>query len=380
MLVCYGSMTCLAISANLPPVYLTTFAETFGGPGGLSAEQLGRIPAVIFGTTVLGILFSGPLADRRGGKLLALAGLVLTAAGLCLLAAAQTYTALLVAGGIMGFGAGILDMILSPIVCALQPLRRARALNHLHAFYCIGALGTVIAASAALRLGISWRVTMLLITAVPTAMFIGFLTLTIPPFIASGTVRTPTRGLLSRPLFLALLVGITLCGAIEQGMSQWLPAYAERALGYSKSTGGFALAAFSVGMIIGRVSLGSAAHRLRPIPLMLIACAGCVLAYGVACFVPVPPLALAGCISVGVAVSCLWPTALSLAADALPQGGATMFSLMTAGGNVGCFVMPWLIGIVAEATSLTTGLAIAMTCPVLLAMILAGIAMRAKTA
>jgi len=276
----------------------------------------------------------------------------------------------------MGFAGGILDMVLSPIVCAMQPHQRGKALNWLHAFYCVGALGTILAASAAIHLGIHWRVLVLAMNAVPIVLLLGFIPLRIPALVHEDAERTPVATLLRQPLLLAAVAGIALCGATEQGMSQWLPAYAERSLGYSKAVGGLALAGFSVGMIVGRVGVGSLTHWVRPLPMMLAGCLGCVLCYVVGCFVPCPPVALAACILVGLTVSYLWPTTLGITADRFPHGGASMFSLMTASGNAGCFVMPWLIGVVAQHTSLPWGLAVTMLCPALLAVIVLGMAPR----
>ncbi|HPG68595.1 MAG TPA: MFS transporter [Candidatus Hydrogenedentes bacterium] len=368
---CYGSMTCLAVSVNLPPIYLTTFSATFGGPAGLTEEQLGRIPAVVFAATVLGILVGGRPADRWGGKPLVMVGLGLTIAGLWTLAAAGTYNMLLVAGLVMGLGGGILDMILSPIVSALQPRHRARALNWLHAFYCVGALGTVLAGTAALGLGLSWRMLAVVISAVPIVMLLGFLRLRLPPLVHETARRTPLTALLRRPFFIAALAAIALCGSTEQGMAQWLPAYAERSLGYGKTLSGLSLALFSVGMIAGRFAAGSVAKIVRPLPMMVVSCAGCVSCYLIGAWAPSPPLALAACSGVGVMVSCLWPTTLSIAADQFPHGGASMFSLMAAAGNLGCFVTPWVIGVISQATSLRVGLGVATLAPfVLLAIVI----------
>lgn len=277
---------------------------------------------------------------------------------------------LLMASAVMGLGAGVLDMVLSPIVCALLPHDRNRALNRLHAFYCIGALGTVLAGSAALRLGVPWRLLAAAMIAVPLAMFLGFIPMRIPPLVHEDNERTPLRVLARQPFFLAALVAITFCGATEQGMSQWLPAYAERVLGFSKSAGGLALAAFSIGMIAGRTAAGTVTRRIRPLPMMLAGCGGCILGFIVGCSFPVPGVALGACVAVGVAVSVLWPTTLGIAADHFPHGGASMFSVMAAGGNFGCFVMPWVIGAIAQRTTLSLGLVSTAVCPLLLAVIL----------
>ena len=65
------------------------------------------------------------------------------------------YRMLLGAAFVGGVGAGILDMILSPIVSSLtRGQSQTRALNVLHSFYCIGAIMTILAGSLALRFGL----------------------------------------------------------------------------------------------------------------------------------------------------------------------------------------------------------------------------------
>lgn len=94
---------------------------------------------------------------------------------------APSYAFLLFAVAVMGFGAGVLDMILSPIVVALQPERRSAAMNWLHAFFCVGAVGAVLIASIGLKWDVSWRMVALGITIAPIVTFLLFLGLRLPP-------------------------------------------------------------------------------------------------------------------------------------------------------------------------------------------------------
>lgn len=367
---CYGGMVCVAISASLAPVYLTTFGHVFGGSGGLTEEQLGRIPAIIFAGFVAGILISGALTDRWGARLFALLGLALSAFGLIFLACATRYVELLVSCAVLGLGAGMLDMVISPIVAALRPDRRAAALNWLHSFYCSGAVGTVLVASAALYLDLPWRAVAVAIAVFPMLLFFGFSRMYIPRLVHEEQERTPVPTLMQHPWFLGALVAIALAGATEAGMAQWLPAYAERVLDYSRATSGLALAGFSVAMVAGRMLAATAAHRVPPIPLMLAGCGLAALFYLVGSFCPAAPLALAACVAVGFAESWLWPTTLGITADRFPHGGGAMFALLAAAGNAGCFIIPWVVGLAAEATSLRYGLAVAALCPAGLALLL----------
>ena len=150
-------MMSLAIGLNLLPLFLTSLSRAFGGPAGLSQEQLGRLGALNFSGLVVGILAAGPLADRYGSKGFTLAGNGVIAASLIGMSVAPTYAAFCAATFCLGLGAGTLDLVLSPIVAALNPHRRSAAMNWLHSFYCVGAVATVLAGALALRAGLDWH-------------------------------------------------------------------------------------------------------------------------------------------------------------------------------------------------------------------------------
>ena len=363
-------MMCLAISLNLLPVLLTTLSLELGGPGGLTNEQLGRLAAVTFIGLVSAILFTGPLADRFGPKPFTMIGSVLIALGLVLMGVAPGYVTLSVAMGIMGIGAGILDMVLSPIVCALQPHRRAAAMNWLHSFYCTGAAVTVLAGASVLRLGWGWRSLCFGLAVMPILVAVAFSFMPMPSLVAEGGERTRLRHLLRRPYFLLALAAIFLGGATEVGLAQWLPAYAEKSLGYSKWISGMSLLVFSVAMAIGRLGVGLVGNRWNPYTLLLICCWSSVVCFIVGCFAPWSGVALAACMVVGLTGSCLWPSTLGVAADRFPGGGASMFGMLGAFGNLGCVVMPWVVGLVADLTNMRWGLSTATLCPLLMGFIL----------
>lgn len=370
---CDLAMMALAIAINLLPIFLTTLSHDLGD---LSAEQLGRIGAVTFAGLCAGILVTGPLADRLGARLFAVAGNALIAAGLLTLGLAHSYATVLVASFVMGLGAGSLDMILSPIVSALQPHRRTVAMNVLHSFYCSGAVVTILAGAVSLRLGISWRTLSLCLIPMPLLIGLAFLLPALPPLVHEDHARTPLRSLLRHPYFLVALLAIFLGGATEIGMAYWLPAYAEQTLGFSRWTAGLAFLGFSLAMTLGRLGI-LFLPRVRPIPLMLACCAASAVLFPFASFFPVNSVALACCVLAGLAGSNLWPSTLAVAADRFPAGGATMFALLAASGNAGAILMPWLTGLVADHASLRWGLATATLCPLL--MIACLLYMRART-
>ncbi len=367
---CCSAMMCLAISVNLPPVFLTTFGETFGVNGDLTSEQLGRIPAAIFSAMVIGIVFAGPLVDRWGARLFAILGLGFITLGLASLGCAPNFTVLLMAASLLGLGAACMEVVLSPIVAAAKPEQRTSALNKLHLFYCIGAVITVLIGSAALYLDISWRTICLTILIFPILISVGFFMIHPPTIVHQDKSRTSLRYLIRHPFVLAAALAIFLGGATEVGLAQWLPAYAERGLGYSKSSGGAALAVFSIAMGMGRYVVSQIVHRTGTIPLMMFCCMIIFLLFIVGCFSPSAPIALAACVSIGLVVGCLWPSTLAVASDRFPDGGASLFAILAASGNIGCVLMPWLIGFITEQSNPRYGLISTAVCPLLLVFLL----------
>lgn len=362
---CYGAMMSLAIGVNLLPIFLVAIQHSFAGVSGsgLTQEQLGRLGAFTFSGLVLGILATGPLADRYGAKLFAIAGNVLLACGLIVTAWSPTYEILLAANFLLGLGAGVLDMVLSPVVSALNPDERTGSMNWLHSFYCVGATLTVLAGTAALQAGISWRMASLLLLVLPVLLIFTLGRAKFPSLTSEEGERTQFRTLIKEVWFIGALAGIFLGGATELGMAQWLPAYAELALKYPQWVGGAALFAFSVAMAIGRMGIGALSAKVDSYTIMALGCGISVVLFLLGSFCPYHPLALAACILAGLTGSCLWPTMLAITADRYPQGGATMFGALAAFGNAGGIFMPWVVGGIADISSLHWGLAVSTLAP-----------------
>jgi len=362
---CYGAMMSLAIGLNLLPVFLTTLSATYGGADGLTGEQLGRLGALAFAGVAAGIVITGPLADRWGAKPFAQLGNALIAVSLVAMAFAPGYTSLATAVFSLGLGAGVLDMVLSPVVSALNPHKRAVALNWLHSFYCVGAAVTVLAGSLALHAGFGWRGSCLVLLPLPLGLLAAFAPLRFPA-LAHESVRTSVRTLFTHRWFQLAVIGIFLGGATELGLSQWLPAYAETSLGFPVWVGGGSLLLFSVAMALGRMVVGFAGGKADPFRLMALGCGASVVLFLLGSFLPVPSLALTACILAGFTGSCLWPTMLAVTADRYPQGGASMFGALAALGNAGGIFMPWVVGWIADRSNLHWGIAVSTLAPLLM--------------
>jgi fucose permease len=356
---CYLAMMSLAIGLNLLPVFLTSLGTELGG---LSKEQLGALGGCSFAGVVIGIVATGPLADRWGAKPFALGGSALLAVSLLACAFLKTQVTLCMGLFCLGLGAGVLDMILSPVVAALNPERRASAMNLLHSFYCVGAVVTILAGTLVLKAGLGWQTACLCLLPLPVVLVISLAGQSFPEMTPAGIDALTVRQLLRDRWFLLALGAIFLGGATELGMAQWLPAYAEISLGFPAWVGGIALLLFSLAMVLGRWII-ALLPKIDPLRIMMWGCGLSVVAFLLGSFLPIPMAALTACIVAGFTGSCLWPTTLAVTADRFPTGNASMFGLLAALGNAGGIFMPWVVGWVADRHDLHWGLAVSALAP-----------------
>ena len=246
--------------------------------------------------------------DRWGAKLFVQVGNALIAISLVGMIFVPGYPELEFAVFVLGLGAEILDMVLSPVIAVLNPDKRSSSMNWLHSFYCVGAVVTITAGTLVLQMGWGWRTACLVLLPLPVALFAIFARITFPSVVSDEQGRIPLRTLLKEKWFLGAMVAIFLGGATELGMAQWLPAYAESALGFPQWISGVGLLLFSVAMAAGRMVVGAFGTRLNPFHTMAWGCGSSVILFLAGSFLPIYLLALTACVLVGFTGSCLWPT------------------------------------------------------------------------
>jgi fucose permease len=367
-------MATVAIALNFLPVCLPVLRLGIGPGIVLSKEQLGRIAAMAFVGMVAGLLVSGPLANRLAARWFTTAGNFVLCAGLVVMGLSHSYAAVLMAAAMMGLGGGILDLVLSPIVCAFEPHRRAQAMNWLHSCFCLGTVLVVLGATVAFARSWSWHRVTFAMAVLPAVVAVAFLFVGHPDLRRAKAERLPVGRLLGDRYFLIALGAIFLAGGAEMGVAQWLPAYAELELGFSRWVGGTALLGFSLAMALGRMGAGIISARVPVQRLMAWSCGAAALSILLAGTSPRPGLSLGASIFAGFATSCLWPSTLGLAADRFPLAGASLFGVLAAIGNLGGVLVPWTIGIIGDSRSLGLGLAASALCPILILVFLSGMA------
>jgi len=385
MVSCFGGELVLATVVNFLPLLFVTFHESFGIP----LQQITLLVTVNF-LVQLSVDFLAALwVDRIGYKAGVILAQAFCAAGLASLSflpdsMPSPFAGLLICVVVYSIGAGLLEVLVSPIMECTPSKHKEAAMSLLHSFYCWGQVLAVLLSVAFFTLfGVeNWRILALCWALLPVTVGILFLFAPVNHLIQEGERGMRWQELGKNRLFWVMILMMLCAGASELSVSQWASAFAEKSLGVSKAAGDLAgPMAFAVLMGLGRVLHGSKGKNWDLRKFILISALLCIVSYIMISLIPVPAVNLLGCAVCGFAIAILWPGTLSIAAKALPRGGTAMFALLALAGDLGCSTGPTLVGFVSGhfGDNLKLGILAAMIFPaILLACILFDKTLRQK--
>lgn len=371
LLSCYLGFITQAITANFAPLLFLTFKDTYGIP----LEKIALIPMAFFLTQLLIDFAATKFVDRIGYRTCVVCSQVLSAVGLALLAVLpevlpDPFTGILIAVVLYAMGAGLIEVLISPIVEACPFDNKDGVMSLLHSFYCWGMVGVILGSTVffAVFSVKNWHILALLWAVIPFVNAFNFLKCPIERLTEDG--EGMKMGQLFRiPLFWLMALLMVCSGASEISMAQWASAFTESAMGVSKTIGDLAgPCLFAVLMGISRVFYGKMSEKLDLTKTMLGCGALCILCYLLASLSPLPVLGLMGCALCGISVGIMWPGTLSISAQKCPKGGTVMFALLALAGDLGGSIGPSLVGSVSSMAdgNLKTGLLVATLFPALL--------------
>ena len=371
LLSCYLGFITQAITANFAPLLFLTFKDTYGIP----LEKIALIPMAFFLTQLLIDFAATKFVDRIGYRTCVVCSQVLSAVGLALLAVLpevlpDPFTGILIAVVLYAMGAGLIEVLISPIVEACPFDNKDGVMSLLHSFYCWGMVGVILGSTVffAVFSVKNWHILAILWAVIPFVNAFNFLKCPIERLTEDG--EGMKMGQLFRiPLFWLMALLMVCSGASEISMAQWASAFTESAMGVSKTIGDLAgPCLFAVLMGISRVFSGKMSEKLDLTKTMLGCGALCILCYLLASLSPLPVLGLMGCALCGISVGIMWPGTLSISAQKCPKGGTVMFALLALAGDLGGSIGPSLVGSVSSMAdgNLKTGLLVATLFPALL--------------
>ena len=372
-LACYLGFVTQAISANFVPLLFLTFYREFG----ISYAQLALIPLTFFMTQLIVDFLSTRFVDRIGYRKCILIAQITSGAGLLMLSVIpdlfpDPFAGILLCVVIYAIGSGLIEVLCSPIIEACPFENKAGMMSLLHSFYCWGAVGTIALSTVFFVIfGTDhWRILACLWAIIPLFNVWNFATCPIEPIVAEGESMTVLQ-LLKTRVFWLFIVLMVCAGASELSMAQWASAFAESALGISKTAGDLLGACgFAVFMGFSRVLYGRYGEKVELRGFMMASGILCLCSYLLAAFAAWPVMGLIGCMLCGFSVGIMWPGSISISSSGLPKGGTALFALLALAGDLGGAVGPAIVGNVSQAMgeSIQSGLLAGICFPLVLVM------------
>ena len=344
---CYLGFITQAIAANFAPLLFLKFHRDYG----ISLGNIALISTVFFFTQLLVDLFCAKFVDKIGYRNSIVASEVLSAAGLIALAflpdlLPNAFAGILISVTVYAIGSGLIEVLVSPIVEACPFENKEATMSLLHSFYCWGSVGTIVISTAFFAIfGMNaWRWLAVIWALIPAINIFNFATCPIVPIVEEGK-GMGIRQLAKKPLFWVAIILMVCAGASELAMAQWASAYAEAALGLSKTFGDLlGPCLFAVTMGISRVIYGKYGDKIKLTSFMIGSGALCVACYLMASISSNPVMGLIGCIFCGFSVGIMWPGTISISSKTFPTGGTAMFALLAMAGDLGGSIGPAIVG------------------------------------
>lgn len=375
VIACYLGFVTQAITANFAPLLFLTFHNNYSIPLG----KIALISSVFFVTQLIVDVLCAKFADKIGYRRCVVGSQFMSAVGLIGLAflpelLPDPFTGIIISTVIYAVGSGLTEVLVSPIVEACPFEHKEAAMSLLHSFYCWGSVGVILISTLFFTVfGIeNWKWLSCAWALIPFINMFNFSSCPIEHPIEDGE-GMGIKGLLKVPLFWLAIVLMICAGASELSMAQWASAFAESALGLSKSVGDIAgPCLFAVTMGISRTIYGKYGNKLDLMKFMIGSGCLCLVCYVTASTASIPMLGLLGCIMCGFSVGIMWPGAISICSAKIPSGGTAMFALLAMAGDMGGALGPWIVGNITQSAgdNMQKGMLAGCVFPIVLTLVL----------
>lgn len=331
---------------------------------GLSNTELGTAIAAFPGAALLVGVLAGPLIARLGSGRVAAGVSLVGAALLPLVALAPSWWALAGALFLLGITDAWTDAAMNAHGLVVQERYGRSIINGLHATWSIAAVGAGLAGAGAAGLGIPVTVHLAVVGVVlVVTSAVAWRSVLVPAPSAAAPDDAPGTGL--RALVtswrtiapLLAVAGLMVCsGAVEDSSASWGAVYLRDDLGAGPFVAGLPFVAFQATMTVGRVSGDRVVDRFGAARVARTGASVAAVALLGALLLAHPAAAVVGWALAGLGVATLFPLGFA-AAGAVPGvragDGIAVVGFLA---RLGFLVTPPIIGSIADASSVGTGL------------------------
>jgi FHS family Na+ dependent glucose MFS transporter 1 len=310
-----------------------------------TSSALDQISSIfLFGSLgyLLGSYIGGRLYDRVPGHRFMAGILICLGISIALVPLASSRWALFTIVLVLGLFKGGLDVGCNTLLLWVHNETVGPFMNGLHAFFGVGAFiaPLIVAQVISVTGDIHWVYWIFAIAAFPLALWIWNL-----PSPASRAVPAQHE---SAPFPILPVLTMVFCFVLyvggEAGYGAWIYTYAFTLRFGTEVTAAYLTSAFWGSFTLGRLIGIWVSTRARPITILALDFAGCIISLGLILLFPKSATMLwIGTILFGISQASIFPTFLTLAEERMHITGA-IAGLFLVGAGAGGMILPWLIG------------------------------------
>ena len=357
---CYLGYAIQAVVNNLTSLFFIIFSAK---PFNLSQEELGRLVFINFFSQLVIDALSIYIVPKLGYRKCVVLAQACSCAGFICLGilpnVMSPYMGLVLSIILLAVGSGFIEVLISPICEALPSSNKAGSMSFLHSFYCWGQAATVIITTLLLVLlgRDNWFYIPFIWAILPAVNTVLFSFAPILELEGDKNHSFKLTSVLKNKYFYLFLLLMFCAGASEISMVQWSSFFVETGFSVDKWLGDIlGPCMFAIFMGIGRVAYAIFGKKVHPNTIIMVFALICTLTYLTVAFSNIPAISILACAICGLSVSVMWPGVFSSAAEKFKGSGASLFSVLAIFGDLGCATLPWIFGIVSDAST-SSGLA-----------------------
>lgn len=305
----------------------------------LSDTELGWINSMAFFGFPVATILGGLLYNQIGARNLMWIAFVCHLLGLVLTIYSGGFWGLLISTFLIGFANGSVEAGCNPMIADMFFNNQTTMLNRFHVWFPGGIVIGSLVSKFMTDFGLGWQL-QIAIMIIPTLIY-AFLIFgqTFPKSENIETSTSTNLRSLASPLFIFMMLCMTMTATTELGTQQWI----ERILGKAGASPMLVLAMITGLMAVMRYFAGPIVHRLNPTGVLwgsaIIATIGIYLMS-----IATGPMVYVSALLFAVGVAYFWPTMLGFTSEYMPKTGALGMSLMGGAGMFGVSIWQPIIG------------------------------------
>ena len=278
------------------------------------------------------ILVTSPMLDALGMRNLLYLAFALHIVGVLGFIVAPSYAMMSLTMLLAGFGNGLVEAVINPLIATMYPEEKTHKLNVLHAWWPGGLIIGGLLGHFMKLANMSWQIQLgiILIPTIVYGVMIFGQQFPVTERKASGISTGEMLKTALNPAFLLLIGCMMITASIELAPGQMVSSVLEKTAGMD---GILILVYGSALMFVLRYFAGPIAHKISPIGMMWASSALAGAGLFLMASATTPAMAYVSATIFYVGVCFMWPTMLGITSERFPQGGAFTMGLMGFAGQ-----------------------------------------------